>query len=225
MDDAPDPNCQATPSARSCRAYPLIAGLVFVAAIAATSVILLKHSKPSPETPREEGVRAFADAQDRFINPDVPEYRSQRHLFSVRFPQAPTVVDGSTESPFKTTLYQALVDGQGFYSVSVDCLDDPISSDEQTKALLDAHLWALRFDHNPLRAEYVLLLGKRALTYEYGISVGEQTMCFKGVSILGRQFGYEVGVLFREDVRDAVLPHYRAFVSSFRVSPSTGADP
>jgi len=77
-----------------------------------------------------------------------------------------------------------------------------------------------------LRKEYVLLLGKMALAYEYELLTDEGTFESKGVYIVNGKTGYEVGVLFQKDVKDSLLPSYRAFISSFRIlSPDIGIPP
>jgi len=139
------------------------------------------------------------------------------------------VADILTGTPHESTLYQAPVDGQGLYMVLVTRLSEPILSDQEAKAFFDGYLSSklsvLQPKSKALRKGQVFHFGKRALAYEYDIPLDQHTMCSKGVYVLGEQFGYEVSVLFRKNVEDAILPHYRAFVSSFRVSPSTGAEP
>ncbi len=189
----------------------------------------LQRSQPAPNTKNDESalraIPGFADAKDEFINTNDPEYSSQRHGFTARFPLRPEVKTHLAGTALETTAYEAFVEGRGLYKVMVNTLPKPpMLSDEAIKTFLDGYLSAkLRIYKSKakiMQKEHALLFGKRILAYEYELLLGEETICFKGVYIISEQMGYEVGVLFPKDAKDSVLPSYRSFVSSFRISSS-----
>ena len=99
------------------------------------------QAPPTGDSPLQtHWIPAFEDAQDRFIDTDDPEHRSQRHGFTVRFPQKPQVKVISAGTTYETTAYESLVEGQGVYKVIVNTLPLPELSDKAMKFFLDTYL-------------------------------------------------------------------------------------
>ena len=199
--------------------------LLFLSSLAVMSTGCKKETQSTSDGPlRTQEIPAFADAKDRFMDTDDPEYQSQKHGFAVRFPQDPEVQSYLAGTAYETTAHEAMVEGQGRYKVTVNALalPEPILSDRALATFLEnslsAKLGVFGEAVKALRKEHVLFLGRRALAYEYELLTGAGPVCFKGFYIVNGRTGYEVGVLFQKKVKDSVLSDYRAFVSSFRLS-------
>jgi len=204
--------------------YMIAAMLVFLSWVAVMSTGCRKETQPASNSGvRKEAITAFADAQDQLIDTDNPEHQSQKHGFAVRFPQDPQVQTYLAGTAYETLSYEARVEGQGLYKVVVNAVPfpEPILSDRTMAQFLEkflaSKLAAYGDSVKEVKKVQVLLLGRRALAYEYELATGEGTVCFRGFYIVNQRTGYEVGVLSQKGVKDSILQDYRAFVSSFRL--------
>jgi len=150
------------------------------------------------------------------VNPDLPEYVSDKHGFSAKFPEMPVVTTVGSE-----VHYAAPVEAQkAVYSVFVTTYSRPLHADSYLEAYLQGRMMLPGERSKLIRQNKVLFLNCRALDYEYWVQDATVTRYYKGVKFVSRSadLTYTVSVVCAEETQSAAYATYDHFIKSFRLT-------